>query len=41
MDGRPLKAAFLDDTVSGLDLDMRLQSAPKVMLDIICADIAD
>ena len=41
MDGRWLKAAFLNDTGTGLDLDIRLQSAPKVMLDIVCADIAD
>jgi hypothetical protein len=41
MNGRRLKTAFLDDTGSGFDLDMRLESAPKVMLDIICADIAD
>ncbi len=30
-----------DDTGSGLDLDMRLESAPKVMLDIICGDISN
>jgi hypothetical protein len=41
MNGRRLKTVFLDDTGCGLDLDMRLKPAPKVMLDIICADIAD
>jgi hypothetical protein len=41
MDSRRLKAAFLDNTGCGLDLNMSLESAPKVMLDIICADFAD
>src|ERR1700678_2460661 len=41
MNRRGLKAAFLDDTGSGLDLDTGLESAPKVILDIICADIAN
>jgi hypothetical protein len=41
VDCRRLKAAFLDDTGSGLDLDMSLKSASKIVLDIICADIAD
>jgi hypothetical protein len=41
MNRRWLEAAFLDDTGSGTDLDMGLESAAKVILDIICADIAD
>jgi hypothetical protein len=37
---RRLKPVFFDDTGAGLDLNTGLESLSKVMLDIICGDIA-
>ena len=41
MNGRRLEPIFLNDTGIGLELNTNLTSPPKVMLDIVCRDLAN